>query len=278
MMYRAIALLAALPLTAQLRDLKPGFNLFSPEHDIQIGKESAAQVERTRPVIRDSELTGYLTRIAGRLAASKRSGTFQFRFSVINDPEINAFALPGGPIYVNTGLLAAVDNETQLAGVLAHEMSHVALRHGTHEASKAAFVEIPVILASEAIGDNDSMLAKLAQVGINFGAQSVLLKNSRSAESEADLNGARIMNDSGYDPVGMARFFDKLEQQGSGGGNGLLANWLSDHPSPGNRVKSVEDEIRYLPRIRYSEVEPGTLPRIKSIVAKLPRPPKQAPN
>src|SRR5712692_2439125 len=221
MMYRAIALLtAALPLTAQIKDLKPGFNLFSPEHDIQIGKESAAQVDRTRPIVREDELTGYLTRIASRLAASKHSGTFPFRFSAINDPSINAFALPGGPIYVNTGLLAAIDNETQLAGVLAHEMSHVALRHGTHEASKAAFIEIPAMLASQVIGDDDSMLAKLAQVGINLGAQSVLLKNSRSAEREADLNGARIMNESGYDPVGMARFFEKLETQGSGGGNG----------------------------------------------------------
>ena len=93
MMYRAIALLAALPLTAQLRDLKPGFNLFSPEHDIQIGKESAAQVERTRPMVRDNELTGYLTRIAGRLAASKRSGEIR---AVRGRTKLNCRARAGG--------------------------------------------------------------------------------------------------------------------------------------------------------------------------------------
>jgi predicted Zn-dependent protease len=194
---------------------------------------------------------------------------------VLNDKSINAFALPGGPIFVHIGLLAAIDNESQLAGVLAHEMSHVALRHGTHEASKAVLVQAPAALLGATIGE-DSTIAKIAQEGIALGAQSVLLKYSRDAERDADLNGARIMNDAGYNPIEMARFFEKLQAQGSGG-DGLLANWLSDHPSPGNRVQAVQDEVRYLPKVSYRESEPSTAGRMKSVVAKLPPPPPKPP-
>src|SRR6185295_6277228 len=114
---------------ADRKELKPGFNFFSPDQDIQMGKDAAKEVTATMPVIKNDDLTGYLTRITQRLAKSKRAGTFPFTMSVINDKSINAFALPGGPIFVHTALLEAADNESQIAGVLAHEMSHVALRH-----------------------------------------------------------------------------------------------------------------------------------------------------
>ena len=270
----AVLLLAApvLP-AADRKELKPGFNIFTLDQDIQMGVQSAAEVRKTRAVIDNDQLTGYLTRIAARLGKSPRAGKFTFQFAVLNDQTINAFALPGGPVFVHTGLLAAIDNESQLAGVLAHEMSHVALRHGTHEATKAVLVQAPATLLGATIGD-DSIISKIAQEGIALGAQSVLLKYSRDAERDADLNGTRMMNDAGYDPLEMARFFEKLQAQGSGG-NGLLANWLSDHPAPGNRVQAVQDEIRYLPRVSYRESEPRTVARVKSIVAKLPAPPKK---
>jgi len=272
----AVLVLLFLPLAAPAADrkeLKPGFNIFTLDQDIQMGMQSAAEVRKTQAVVDNDELTGYLMRIGGRLGKSPRAGKFTFQFAVLNDKSINAFALPGGPIFVHTGLLGAIDNESQLAGVLAHEMSHVALRHGTHEASKAMLVQAPAALLGATIGD-DSTIAKLAQEGIALGAQSVLLKYSRDAERDADLNGTRIMNDTGYDPLEMARFFEKLQAQGSGG-NGLLANWLSDHPAPGNRVQAVQAEIRYLPKASYRESEPGTAARVKSIVAKLPPPPKK---
>jgi len=272
----AVLLLAApvLP-AADRKELKPGFNIFTLDQDIQMGRQSAAEVRKTQTVVDNDELTGYLTRIAARLRKSPRAGNFPFQFAVLNDKSINAFALPGGPIFVHTGLLAAIDNESQLAGVLAHEMSHVALRHGTHEATKAVLVEAPAALLGATIGD-DSTIAKLAQEGIALGAQSVLLKYSRDAEREADLNGTRMMNDAGYNPIEMARFFEKLQAQGAGG-DGMLANWLSDHPAPGNRVQAVQDEIRYLPKVSYRESEPGTVGRMKSMVAKLPAPPPKPP-
>jgi hypothetical protein len=262
-------------LSAQLKELKPGFNLFSAQQDIQMGKEAATEVEKSMPVVKNEDLTGYISRVGARLAKSKHSGTFPFSFAVINDKSINAFALPGGPIFVHTGLIATLDNESQLAGVLAHEMSHVALRHGTNQASKANLLQIGALLASSGLG-GESMWSKLGQLGVGLGAQSVLLKYSRGAETDADLNGARIMNEAGYDPVQMAQFFTKLEADGKKD-NSKLANFLSDHPTPGNRVANVTAQNKYLPKNQYSESEPGTLPRIKNIVAGLPPPPPPKP-
>jgi beta-barrel assembly-enhancing protease len=258
-------------LRAQLKDLRPGFNLFTPQQDIQMGKEAAGEVEKTMPVVKNEELSAYLSKVGARLAKSPHAGTFPFSFSVINDKSINAFALPGGPVFVHTGLIAALDNESQLAGVLAHEMSHVALRHGTNQASKANLLQLGALLASSGLGDQ-SVWGKLGQLGIGLGAQSVLLKYSRNAERDADLNGARIMNEAGYDPVQMAVFFQKLEAQGQKD-NSFVANFLSDHPTPGNRVAYVQDQNKYLPKKQYSELDPGALPRIKNVVSGLPPPP-----
>ena len=205
---------AAVLLSAQVRELKPGFNIFTPEQDVEMGREAGKEIERTKPLVTNDELTGYLTRIGSRLAQSRHAGQFPFRFHVIKEKAVNAFAFPGGPVYVNTGLFEAIDSETELAGVLAHEMSHVALRHGTHQATKSIPVAAAAAFFGTMIGD-DSTLAKLGQFGINLGAQSMLLHYSRESESEADLNGVRIMNDAGYDPLGMARFFEKLQAEGT---------------------------------------------------------------
>jgi hypothetical protein len=275
-MRRFISLVVFAPvLCAQVKELKPGFNLFSPQQDIQLGQEAAAQVEKSMQVVKNDELTSYMTRIGARLAKSPRAGTFPFKFAVVNDKSVNAFALPGGPMFVHTGLIALVDNEAELAGVLAHEMSHVALRHGTHEASKANILQIPAALAGAVVGNGGGMLGQLAQLGIGLGTQSLLLKYSRSAEHDADINGTRMLLDAGYNPQAMAQMFEKLEKLD--GASARTSDWLSDHPSPGNRVQYVDEEIKHLPPVnRYSELEPSTLTKAKAIVAKLPDPPKQA--
>ena len=260
----------------KLKEFKPSrLNLFSPEQDVQLGKESADEVRKTMAVINNAELTGYVNRIGARLAKSKRAGGYPYTFEVVNDPSINAFALPGGPMFVHTGLLAALDNESQLAGVLAHEMSHVSLRHGTSNVSKANLIQLPAMLGGQVLGAKGGIWGTLGQLGIGLGAQSLLLKYSRNAETEADLNGAQIMNDAGYDPTQMAVFFQKLES--GNGDNSKLANFLSDHPTPGNRVKYVNDQNKLLPKMSYSEPEASALPRVKQIVASLPPPPKPAP-
>jgi len=255
------------------RNPKPGFNLFSKEQDIQLGKEAAAEIEKQVTVINDAELNNFVRRMGERLAATPEAGGYPYTFKVVSDKSINAFALPGGPAYVHTGLLAAADNEAQVAGVLAHEIAHVALRHGTNQASKANLLQIPAMLAGSLAGRSGSLLGSLAQLGIGLGANSVLLKFSRTAESDADLVGARMMAQVGYNPIEMARFFEKLEAEG--GNRGL--QWFSSHPNPGNRRQAIEEEIRYLPKREYTTGDAATFTRVQRRVAALPAPPpKQA--
>jgi Zn-dependent protease with chaperone function len=222
--------------------IKPGWNLFSKQQDMQLGQQAARQIVQQYQIVDNREMQEYVTRIGKRLAAVKEADEYPYTFTVVNDKSINAFALPGGPTFVHTGLLAAADNEAQVAGVLAHEISHVALRHGTNQASKANLLQIPALIAGVATGNN--LWASLIQIG----ATGMMLKFSRTAESQADLLGTQIMAKAGYNPVEMARFFEKLEAEGGS----RAPQFLSDHPNPGNRVKAVEEEVRGLPRGAYN--------------------------
>ena len=270
MRFVLLSLLTIGTLSAQLKEYKPSrFNLFSKDQDVQLGKESADEVRKTMPMVNNKDLVDYMNRIGQRLAASKRAGGFPYTFEVINDPTINAFALPGGPMFIHTGLIASVENESQLAGVLAHEMSHVSLRHGTTNVSKANLIQLPAMLAGQALGAKGGILGTLGQLGVSLGAGSVLLRFSRDAEKEADLNGAQMMNDAGYDPTAMAIFFDKLNEGGKRD-DGLVANLLADHPTPGRRTTYVAEQNKYLPKVKYAELDPGALARAKQEVAKLP--------
>lgn len=253
----------------QLKSLKPGFDMFTPQQDVQLGQEAAAQVEKTQPVVKNAQIDSYINELGHRLAQSPHAGTFPFSFHVIYDKNINAFALPGGPIFVNTATFLAADNEAQLAGVLAHEMSHIALRHGTHQASKGNVINMLASLAGAATGNG--LMGALAREGINLGANSVLLHYSRDAESEADYNGAQIMADAGYDPRQMAEFFRKLESHSN---SSAVAQFLSDHPNPGNRVTAVEKEVQLMPARNYG-ANTGRFRQIQQVVKDL-RPPSTA--
>ena len=224
-------------------------------------------------VIQDPVLTEYVNRVGKRLTASREAqeSGFPFTFEVVADPSINAFALPGGPMFINTGLLRAVDNEAQLAGVMGHEMSHVILRHGTNQATKRNLIQLPAVLASQMAGSG-TMAGQLAQLGIGLGANSVILRFSRTAESQADLLGSHLMSEAGYDPVEMARFFHKLNAQG---GHGL--QFLSDHPNPDNRERAIQDEARALPPKKYTS-DTGEFKRMKEALGTIhePKPKPQA--
>ena len=252
--------------------LKPGFNLFSKEQDVQLGEANAKQVTAQYQVANNQFLQDYVRRVGSRLAAAPeaRQSGFEFRFTVLNVSDINAFALPGGPMFIYSGLLKACDNEAQLAGVMGHEMSHVILRHGTHEASKANLIELPALLAGSLIG-NSTVTGKLARMGLGLGANSFILKFSRDAESEADALGSHLMSEAGYDPVQMARFFEKLA------GGPHPPQMLSDHPNPGNRERAIRAEMQTLPARSYG-YETGEFQRMKSEVAGLPPAPKPSRN
>ncbi len=252
-------------------EVKPGFNLFSKQQDVQLGKEAAAEVRRQTHIVENRELQNYIAKIGRKLSSRPEADpqSFEYAFTLVTDKSINAFALPGGPAFVHTGLLDAAENEGQLAGVLGHEIAHVAMRHGTNQVSKANLLQIPAALASGVLGGGGGLVGQLAKLGIGLGANSILLKYSRDAESDADALGARIMSGAGYNPIEMARFFEKLEAEGGQRG----PQFLSDHPNPGNRVKAVEEEIRFFPRRTYDPENSAEFTRMKALVAKLPAAP-----
>lgn len=253
-------------------ELKPGFNLFTKQQDIQLGREAAAEIRKKAIIVNDPVLTGYVNAVGQRLMQSReaKASGFPFTFEVVANPSINAFALPGGPMFINTGLLKAVDNEAQLAAVMGHEMSHVILRHGTNQASKINLIEIPIALAAQMTNSN-SLMGQLTELGINLGANSVLLKFSRTDESQADLMGSHIMAEEGYDPRQMAKFFEKLNAKG--GFNTI--QFLSDHPNPANRSKAIDEEAMRLPQRSYG-YQSGQFSWMKKEVATIHEaPPKQ---
>ena len=255
----------------KLKTFKPGFNFFSMDQDVQMGKEAAAQVEKQFEVVNNPELNNFIQTVGRKITSQPQAGNFPYTFKVVADNSVNAFALPGGPAFVHTGLISAADNESQIAAVIAHEITHVALRHGTHQASKANLIQIPAAIAGGMVGGG--LLGTLEQAGIGLLANGALLKYSRDAETQADLMGAQMMAQAGYNPIEMARFFEKLEAE-SGKGNNRFKEMLLDHPSPANRVKNVEDEIRAMPQRTYNG-ESGGFERAKAIVKALPPPKKR---
>jgi predicted Zn-dependent protease len=249
--------------------LRPSsFNFFSRQQDIELGRETAQEILKQHEVVNNAFLQNYLRKIGARLAATPeaRESEFTFTFTVLNDPKVNAFALPGGPMFVNIGLFQAVDNEAQLAGSMAHEMAHVILRHGTTQMSKANLLEIPALLAEAATGSR--LLGRLAEAGVVIGVN----RFTRSDESEADALGCHIMAEAGWNPIELGRFFEKL--QGTQGPRFLA--FLSDHPDPGNRERAIEDEVRTL-RPRNYGYETGEFGRMKAELRRVPPPRKKAP-
>ena len=242
---------------------KPAWNLFSRDQEVQIGKETSAEVEKKLPLLNDSDpVTRYVQKLGAQLASHAPGQQYPYTFKVINQKEINAFALPGGPVYVNLGTIQAADNEAQLAGVLSHEISHVVMRHATAAASKQALAQAPLAILGGLMGRGIG--AQLAQLGISFGVGSYFLRNTRKAESEADLVGTDILYDSGYDPRQMAVFFDKLGKESGSGSR--AAEFFSDHPNPGNRAASVSKEVATLPAKKYQS-DSADFSSIKSTVA-----------
>src|SRR5215813_1648660 len=228
---------------AQRTQLRPGWNLFSPQQDVQVGKQAATDAQQKLPMCNLPRADKYLTQLGKRLTDHLNTNGVQYpwEFHCVNDRSINAFALPGGYVFVNRGAIEAADNEAELAAVMAHELSHVALRHGTNQATKAQAAQAGVGIFGAIFGGTTGG-ALLTQLG-SFTAGGVLLKYSRSAETQADVMGTQVLYDSGYDPRAMAQFFEKLQQESKGKNP---PEFFSDHPSPDHRVERVNEEIEKL--------------------------------
>jgi hypothetical protein len=240
----AIVASAAL-VTGQTKVTAPD-NKYSPADDVKLGREAAAEVEKELPMLNDDRVDGYVERVGARLVQNipgefQHSG-FRYTFDVVNLREINAFALPGGPMYAHRGMLEKARTEGEIAGVLAHEISHVALRHGTAQASAAQPYQLgqigSAILGAIIGGRAGDIVSGVGQFG--FGA--AFLRYSRDYERQADILGAQIMARTGYDPRDMASMFRTIEQEGGG----RAPEWLSNHPNPGNRAEYITQEAQSL--------------------------------
>lgn len=268
---RCLLLLSAVlaltpPLNARV-ELQPCKNSYSPEQQIELGRKAEQQVYKEMPVLPDSNpVSQYIQQLGKKLAAQAPGYKWPYNFHVANVAEINAFALPGGAIFVNLGTIQAAANEAQLAGVMAHEISHVVLQHSVCNLAKEQKVGLIAGLGQLAAGVLlGGAAGQLAQEGIGLTAGLSFLKMSRGAEQQADLMGVGILYDAGYDPHGMSQFFETIKTKYGAGS----AQFLSDHPNPGNRTEYVDKEIAtFVPKSNYITTTPA-FTRIHQTVSKM---------
>ena len=249
---------------AALPHASTGFNLFSPEQDIQLGEASAEEIMRQVVVVRDERTRAYVQRLGERVAAAAPGYKFPYKFVVVASPEVNAFALPGGYVFVNEGAIEAARTEDELAGVLAHEIAHVSLRHGTTQASRAylARTALGFVNATAAVGQGDFW--RVAAAACGAGVNRFFLRSNRAAELQADAEGARLLAEAGFDPRDMADFFERLDEREGEREEAAV----SDHPDPASRVESIAQVVAALGRPAKRTRDSEEFRRIKSRLSK----------
>jgi len=213
------------------------FSLVSEGQEIQMGRESDPAIAAQFGLVEDPELQAYVSGLGLRLAAVSERPSLPWSFKVVDDPIVNAFALPGGFIYVSRGILAHFDSEAELAGVLGHEIGHVTARHSASQMSRQQLQQIGLgvgMIFSETVREYGQLAAA--------GLQLMNLRYSRGDESQSDALGLRYIGRLQYDPDGMIGVFDMLAQV-SGGGDGRVPEWQLTHPYPENREQAMRDSI-----------------------------------
>ena len=245
----AVALVVAVtaaPLAGQT-PVEPPSNRFSPEEDVQLGREAAAEVRKQYPIIGDPAIREYVDGLGRELVAQAPPAldhdVFEYSFTAVNLKEINAFALPGGPMFVNRGMIEAAETEAEVAGVMAHELAHVLLRHGTANATKAQGFQLGALAGAIAGAIVGGGWGRVISEGSQFGLGTWMMKYSREYEQQADLLGAQLMARAGYDPRQMANMFQTIQREGGGA---RAPEWLSSHPDPGNRYEAINREAAML--------------------------------
>ena len=240
-----LAAFALVSLSAQTR-ITPDKNSYSVADDIKLGQEASAEARMELPMLNDNRVDDYVedvgAQLAGAIPAELRHAGFRYTFDVVNQKEINAFALPGGPMFLNRGMMEAAKSEAEMAGVMAHEISHVALRHGTAQATKGQKFQIGAVAGQILGAIVGGAAGSVISQGSQFGLGAYFLKYGREYERQADLLGAQIMARAGYDPREMANMFKTIQAEGGRSG----PEWLSSHPDPGNRYNAIVKEASML--------------------------------
>ena len=245
-LFPALLMVLVVANTSAQTPITPDRNSYSLADDIKLGQQAVAEAKKQLPMLNDGRVDAFVENVGAHLATAiaseLRHAGFRYTFDVVNQKEINAFALPGGPMFLNRGMIEAARSEAELAGVMAHEIAHVALRHGTAQATKGQKFEIGAvagqILGAIVGGAAGSAISQGSQLGLG----TYFLKYGREYERQADLMGAQIMARAGYDPREMANMFKTLEAKGGRSG----PEWLSSHPNPGNRSEAIVKEASML--------------------------------
>jgi Zn-dependent protease with chaperone function len=266
---------AGLPASGQTQ-IKLPKNNYSPQQDVELGRKAAQEARKEYPIINDEVISSYLKKLGDRLVAvappELNQSVYEYSFTPVNVKEINAFALPGGPMFVNRGMFDAASEEGEVVGVMAHELSHVLLRHGTANMTKAnnpwlQLGQIAGVVGGAMVGGAaGSAIAQGSQVGLG----SILLRYSRDFEKQADLLGAQMMARAGYDPRSLAHMFETIEKQSKGGSG---PQWMSSHPNPGNRTAYISQEAQHL--TMGPAADTSDFPTIKKAFAAMPAPNKK---
>jgi predicted Zn-dependent protease len=216
-------------------------NIFTDAQEVQLGKQFSRQIEQDLKIYSDPTVTAYIDQLGQHLANHSQRQNITYHFKVVNTEAVNAFAVPGGYLYVNIGLIRAAENESELAGVIGHEIGHVVGKHGVKQMTRQLGL---AAVAQLALGENQS---KLKQMVAGLAANGVLMKYGRDAEREADGYAVQEMYDAGIDPEGMATFFEKLLKLQKGKPS-KLEQIFSTHPPTAERIAAVRARIAQLPR------------------------------
>lgn len=267
-----LAVSAPLAAFAQTRVEVPR-NKYSPRDDARLGAEAAQQARQQLPILNDRYIQSYVENIGRRLEDAIprefQHPEFRYSFQVVNARDINAFALPGGYTFVNRGLIEAARTEGELAGVMAHEISHVALRHATAQATETQKYQIGSVLGQIAGAVIGGGLGQVIGAGSQIGFGAGALRYSRKYETQSDILGAQIMARAGYDPRDLANMFRTIERTSGGSGG---PEFLSSHPNPGNRYQRINQEAALL-RVNTPTQNTGEFQDVKVRLQRLGRAP-----
>jgi beta-barrel assembly-enhancing protease len=241
-------------------------NMYSVDQEVGMGREMSKEVEKETTLVRQHALTQLVQGIGQRLQEHSNRPEFSlypYTFKVVDSSEVNAFSLPGGPIYVNMGLVELADNEDELAAVIAHEMGHVAARHATEQMTAVQLSQLAMFVTLSAVGG----LPPIAMEGTRLAYILGVLRYGRGMESEADQLGLELMESAGYDPRGMESMLKHIQDERREDPI-MIERLLSSHPLPDERIQAVEDALPKDPEDRRSRVSSPSFERMKVLFVK----------
>jgi predicted Zn-dependent protease len=246
----------------------------SQQQEVQLGQQESAQIQQQLPLVQDAVISQYVNSLGNQIASKTSRADLQWQFYVVNTDVVNAFALPGGIIYVNRGVLERADRMDELAGVLGHEIEHVVRRHSVKQMEQMQGANVGVALGCALTNICNNQAAAAA---INLGGTAVFAKFSRTDEVQADEGGFHNLMNAGISPEGMLTFFQKLLAEEQQGGNSNVSSWFSDHPGTQDRIADIQRMLAQVPQsqLRTLTTDTQAFQQMKRRVMSLPPAPRQ---